>query len=54
MTPNQDAIRLMYYSTFAWPIAKDNNKIPKKRASLNIVSGTVCDKSSPLFKDFLI
>lgn len=27
LTPNLDAVRLMYYKTFAWPVAKNNDKM---------------------------
>lgn len=39
----------MYYSTFAWPVAEDNDKIIVKRDALRIVAGTVCKLSDHLF-----
>lgn len=37
LTPNQDAVRLMYYNTFPWPVAQGNNKLQVKRDSLRIM-----------------
>ena len=48
LTPERDAVRLMYYSTFAWPV-KNNIEIKYEEDSINIISRVVCSKKDPQF-----
>lgn len=52
LTPNRDAVRLMYYSTFPWPIHKNNTEIKNVDDALHIVSGTLCTVNDEIFKEF--